>query len=75
LHPSRGAWLRAVFLVNVAASATAALGTNFMYQRSKPVGATPFDYFGTWLGHLFALELLVIVIFRALQWSAPERRI
>jgi hypothetical integral membrane protein (TIGR02206 family) len=78
LRPSRGAWLRAVFLVNtcaaVAALANAALGTNFMYLRSKPAGATPFDYFGPWPGYLFALELLVIVIFRALQLSAPARR-
>ena len=80
LRPSRGAWLRAVVLLNVlagvAALANRALGTNFFYLSRKPVGPTPFDVFGPWPVYLFALEALVIAIFRLLQapWPATPTK-
>ncbi len=71
LRPGPGAWWRAFLQVNALAAAAAvlnlALGTNFLYLREKPAGATPFDWFGPWPVYLAVLELLVLLVFRLLD--------
>ena len=71
LRPGPGAWWRAFLQVNaLAAVATVlnlALGTNFLYLREKPAGATPFDWFGPWPAYVVVLELLVLLLFRLLD--------
>ena len=78
IHPSRGAWLRAVLQLNALAAVVAllnlALGTNFLYLTRKPVGPTPFDLLGPWPIYLVGLEVLVLVIFRLLQAALPSPR-
>jgi len=69
--PGRGAWFRALLVINAFGALNgglnAVLGTNFMYLSHKPRGPTPFDWFGPWPGYLFVLETLVIVLFRLLE--------
>ena len=78
LRPSAGAWGRAFLQVNGLASVAAvlnlALGTNFLYLREKPAGATPFDWFGPWPLYLVVLELLVLSLFRLLDLALGRPR-
>lgn len=79
MRPRPGAWLRAFGLLNalavVAALANRALGTNFMYLDRKPVGPTPFDWFGPWPYYLLVLEALVLAVFWLLDLPLrPGRR-
>ncbi len=74
-----GAWRRAFLQVNaaaaVAALANAALGTNFLYLSRKPVGPTPFDWFGPWPVYLLTLEGLVLLVFRLLDLGLGGDRV
>ncbi len=40
-----------------------------VYFVERPAGPTPFDLFGPWPVYLRVLELLVLVVFRLLQWA------
>ncbi len=76
LHPRPGAPLRvlgitagwAVFvgLVDVA------LGTNFMYLRSRPPVGTPLDWMGPWPVYIAVAAVVALVLFEVL--SLPFRR-
>lgn len=71
-----GAWRRAFLQINILALAVTpinlALGTNFMYLMRKPAGPTPYDWFGPWPGYIAVLEVLVLLIFRALDALLPR---
>ena len=76
LHPRRGAPLRVLALT---AAWTAfvglvdlALGTNFMYLRSRPSVATPLDWMGPWPVYIGVAALVALALFEAL--SLPFRR-
>jgi uncharacterized membrane protein YwaF len=49
-----------------------ALGTNFMYLRHKPLGATPLDLMGPWPAYIVTGALAALVLFQLL--SLPFRR-
>jgi hypothetical integral membrane protein (TIGR02206 family) len=59
-------WAAFVGLVNLA------LGTNFMYLRHKPSGATPLDLMGPWPAYIATGALVALVLFQLL--SLPFRR-
>jgi hypothetical integral membrane protein (TIGR02206 family) len=76
LRPRPGAPWR-VFGVTVAWAALAglanlALGTNFMYLRTKPIAATPLDWMGPWPVYIVAGAFVALVLFHAL--ALPFRR-
>ena len=59
-------WAAFVGLVNLA------LGTNFMYLRHKPSGATPLDLMGPWPAYIATGALAALALFQLL--SLPFRR-
>jgi hypothetical integral membrane protein (TIGR02206 family) len=59
-------WAAFVGLVNLA------LGTNFMYLRHKPSGATPLDLMGPWPAYIATGALVALALFQLL--SLPFRR-
>jgi hypothetical integral membrane protein (TIGR02206 family) len=80
--PSRGAWRRTFVELNVYAAFIGlvnwALGTNFLYLARKPVGPTPFDWFGPWPWYILTLELAVLTVFGLLdlplrRWRGSDR--
>lgn len=77
-RPGPRAWWRAFLQLNAlavgAAALNLALGTNFLYLREKPAGATPFDWFGPWPLYLVVVELLVLSLFRLLDLALGRPR-
>lgn len=77
LVPPRGAWLRAFVLLNLYALAVTpvnlALGTNFLYLRAKPIGPTPYDWFGPWPYYILTEEFVAASVFFLLD--LPLRRL
>lgn len=71
LRPRRGAWWRALLLVNAWAAALFALnlaaGTNYMYLRAKPAAPTLLDHLGPWPWYLAACEALAAASFLLLE--------
>lgn len=76
LRPRRGAWWRALLLVNVYAAAlllvNLAAGTNYMYLRAKPTAPSLLDHLGPWPWYLLACEALAAASFFLL--ALPFRR-
>ncbi len=69
--PRRGAWLNAFAALNIYAAFIGlvnwALGTNFLYLAQKPVGPTPFDWFGPWPWYILSLEVGFLLAFGLLE--------
>jgi hypothetical integral membrane protein (TIGR02206 family) len=80
LRPRRGAPLRAFLataaLALMAGAANAALGTNFMFLRSKPLAATPLDWMGPWPVYIGVGAVVAFVVFHllALPFRGVGRR-
>jgi uncharacterized membrane protein YwaF len=52
--------------------ANLALGTNFMYLRSKPLVATPLDWMGPWPFYILTGAAVALLLFHLL--ASPFRR-
>ena len=74
-RPREGAPWRVFALTNayalVVGLVNLALGTNYLFLRAKPQGATVLDWFGPWPVYLFAAEAAALVLFLLLD--APFR--
>jgi hypothetical integral membrane protein (TIGR02206 family) len=71
LAPRRGAVWR-IFLITNAYAAFVGLvnvlaGTNYMYLRAKPTGASPLDWFGPWPVYILVGECVAVLLFSLLM--------
>ncbi|MGH9465540.1 MAG: TIGR02206 family membrane protein, partial [Thermoanaerobaculia bacterium] len=66
------AWLGLNVLAAIAALANWALGTNFLFLRAKPAGASLLDWLGPWPWYLVTVEALALVSFAF--WYLPFAR-
>jgi hypothetical integral membrane protein (TIGR02206 family) len=84
LHPRPGAPLRILGITAawaaMVAAVNVALGTNFMYLRTRPAVATPLDWMGPWPIYIGTAALVALALFELLslpfrrEWRAGERR-
>jgi hypothetical integral membrane protein (TIGR02206 family) len=71
MEPRPGAAWRVFALTNayavVVGAVNAAFGTNYLFLRAKPHGATLLDWFGPWPVYLFVAEAAALVSFLLLE--------
>lgn len=76
IRPAPGAAWRAFLLTNAYAAVVGlvnlALGTNFLYLRTKPAAPTLLDWLGPWPVYLLSAEALALALFTLLD--LPFRR-
>lgn len=78
VEPRPGAAWRVFALTNayavVVGAANAAFGTNYLFLRAKPHGATLLDWFGPWPVYLFVAEAAALGLFLLLDAGLSARR-